>query len=304
MISVIIPVHNAEDTIYRAIESVAVQRANKELIVIDDFCTDSTMNIVEDFAKGCNFKVRMYKTDKLRLGQKPTGAPNIARNIGVELAQGEYIAFLDQDDWWEPTKLQEQLEVLYLNDADICTTSFYAHNITRRLHGKDTGNIVVVDAFNRFLQRDKSKITYISSMLFKKEIYPKMDEVFGLTDYLWTARLLEGHKCVVIEKPLTNREVSGFNTSFKKVIREITKYEQLMTMAYYAYKYDLNLDHAKQTAYGSYARYCYLQGEAKKARGNFFHAPKDGKVLMYYISSFFPFVMKWIRNKFNVWGDN
>ena len=144
----------------------------------------------------------------------------------------------------------------------------------------------------------------MSTLLFKREIYPYMDEYFGLTDYLWTAKLLEDRTCVVIEKPLTNRAVSGFNASYKKFIREITLYEQLMAMAYYAYKYDLDLDHAKKTTFGSYARYCYLQGEAKEARQNFRHAPKETKVLMYYITSFFPFIARWVRKKFNVWGDN
>ena len=302
MISIIIPAYNGESTIYRAIESVAKQRVNKELIVIDDFCTDSTINIVEDFSKGCDFNIRIYRT------QKQSCAPNIARNLGVGLAEGEYIAFLDQDDWWEPTKLQEQLEAIYLNNADLCSTSFYAHNEifgTKRLHGNDTGRIVVVqDMFERFIKRDKSKLTLISTFLFKRGIYPQMDEYFGLTDYLWTAKLLEGNTCVVIEKPLTNRGVSGFNTSFNKFIREITMYEQLMAMVYYAHKYNLDLDHAKKTTFGSYARYCYLQGEIKEARRNFLHAPKDIKVLMYYITSFFPFMVKWVRKKFNVWGDN
>ena len=307
MISIIIPVHNNETTILRAIESVAKQKVNKELIVIDDFCTDDTMKIVEDF--DYNFDVTFSKTRFYRPNQKkPTGAPNIPRNIGVFLAHGKYIAFLDADDWWESTKLSEQLAAIKKHKADICTTSFLAHNSvskTVRLHGKDTSEAVVVpDMFNRFLQRDKSKQTLMSSMLFKKSIYPKMDEVFGLTDYLWTARLLESHNLVVIEKPLTHRSVDNFNASYNSVIRELQTYEQLMTMTYYSCKNNLDLEKAKKGTYSSFARYCYMRSDYKKARMNFKHSSKGAKEVGYYLTSFVSPIAKIVSKKFNVWGDN
>ena len=309
MISIIIPVYNSEKTILRALESVAQQHVNKELIVIDDFCTDKTMDIVKKFDSTCNFKVRMFRTDELRRDRKkPTGAPNIPRNLGVSMAEGEYIALLDHDDWWEPTKLIEQKTAIIKYDVDICSTSFIAHNIvskTERLHGKNTGNITYTpDMFHRFLQRDKSKVTLMSTMVFRKSIYPQMDEVMGLTDYLWTARLLEGKPGVVIEKPLTHRYVTGINTSYGGYLREVTLYEQLMSMTFYANKHNFDLDYAKKTSYGSYARYCYMKGQYNRARGYFHHAPKEIKTLAYYTTSFFPPLSRWVSRKFNVWGDN
>ena len=309
MISIIIPAHNARETIYRTLESVAQQHVHKELIVIDDFSTDGTMNIVEDFSKGCNFKVKMFRTDELRPSQKePTGAPNIPRNLGVSIAQGEYIALLDADDWWAPTKLIEQEEAMRKHKADVCTTSFLAINEitkTQRLHGKNTGLAIYSNnVFERFLRRDKSKQTLMSTMLFKKSIYPQMDEIFGVTDYLWTARLLEGHRVVVIEKPLMYRAVYGTNTSYGPLWREMQVNEQVMAMIFYANKYGYDLDLSKRATWGSYARYLYQQGRYKEARRYFFLAPRCKKVTAYYITSFFPFVAKWVSKKFNVWGDN
>jgi len=309
MISIIIPVHNSEKTILRALESVAQQHVHKELIVIDDFCTDKTMDIVEKFDSTCNFKVRMFRTDELRRDRKkPTGAPNIPRNLGVSIAQGEYIALLDADDWWAPTKLIEQEIAILKYKADVCTTSFLAINEitkTQRLHGKNTGLAVFSDnVFERFLKRDKSKQTLMSTMLFKKNIFPQMDEIFGVTDYLWTARLLEGHKVVVIEKPLMYRAVYGTNTSYGSLWREMQVNEQVMTIIYYANKYGYDLDLSKRSTWGSYARYLYQQGRYKEARRHFLLAPRCKKVTAYYTTSFFPPLSRWVSRKFNVWGDN
>ena len=309
MISVIIPVHNAEKTILKSLESIALQYVKKELIIINDYSTDNSMAIVEEFQRHANFPIRIYFTDDLKNDRRgPTGAPNIPRNLGVDLAKGEYIALLDDDDWWEPGKLRTQLDALNGWDADICTTAFIAHNIatgTKRLHGLNTGKTVVVpDMLERFLRRDKSKQTLMSSMLFKKSIYPQMDEYFGLTDYLWTAKLLRGNALVSIEIPLTYSYVTGLNTSYKPYIREITMYEQLMTIAYFEHIYGYDLSEAKMGAYGSYARACYLAGEYKDARVNFLKSPKALKEWAYYFTSFVPPIAKYVCKKYNVWGDN
>ena len=309
MISIIIPVHNAQKTILKSLESVALQYVKKELIIIDDYSTDNSMAVVEEFQRHANFAIRIYFTDDLKNDKRgPTGAPNIPRNLGVGLAKGGYIAFLDDDDWWEPNKLQLQLEAIEEWNADICTTAFIAHNIatgTERLHGLNTGKTnIVPDMFEKFLRRNKSKQTLMSTMLFKKSIYPQMEEYFGLTDYLWTAKLLRGNTVVSIEMPLTHRYVTGLNTSYKPYIREITMYEQLMTMAYFEHIYQYDLSKAKQGVFGSFARACYLAGSYSEARINFLRSNKTLKDWAYYFTSFIPIVAKYVCKKYNVWGDN
>ena len=305
MISVIIPVHNGEDTLLTALQSVKDQSVEKELIVVDDFSTDQSFELAVRFARHCEFKVIVTTVSKERPTRiKSTGAPNVPRNIGVSLATGEYIAFLDQDDWWEDDKLVNQLAAI--KSFDICTTSFLSHveeTGKTRLHGKSTGNWEPVEnILESFLRRDKAKLTLMSTMLFKKSIYPQMDEYFGLTDFLWTTKLLEGHTAVVIEDPLTHRGVSGHNASYKKIIRKLSMYEQLLTTTFFS---DLfRLDKVGRTVYGSYARYCYQQGLYKEARYYFFLAPKSVKVVLYYLTSFIPPLARYISRKFCVWGDN
>lgn len=114
MISVIIPTYNREKTIKRAIDSVLNQTyQNIEVIVVDDCSNDNTEQVIHEY----NDQRLIYH--KL---EQNSGAC-VARNKGVELAKGEYIAFQDSDDEWLPDKLRVQKEYLEKNQADICFCS-------------------------------------------------------------------------------------------------------------------------------------------------------------------------------------
>jgi glycosyltransferase involved in cell wall biosynthesis len=99
-VSVVIPVHNGDEFLAETIESVFTQTVlPAEVIVVDDGSTDNTPMILRQFEGSPGFQ---------SVG-KPQGGEASARNVGVELATGEYIAFLDHDDLWRPTKLERQL---------------------------------------------------------------------------------------------------------------------------------------------------------------------------------------------------
>ena len=100
MVSVIIPTYNREKLIKRSIESVLAQTyADLECIVVDDGSTDNTQSVVEAIP---DHRVKYVKL--------PEGkGANAARNFGVSIAKGEYIAFQDSDDLWDPEKLERQL---------------------------------------------------------------------------------------------------------------------------------------------------------------------------------------------------
>ena len=308
LISVIIPVHNGAKTLMRALQSVAVQEVDKEIIVVDDFSTDDSFKIAKGFAEIGKLRMRVVKTGSYRSHTQAKGGPNVPRNIGVSLAKGTYIALLDQDDWWYKNKLSLQLKAITLWKADICTTSFIAVNkvsSTCRLHGKKTGQVVhQPDMLFRFLSRDKSKQTLMSTMLFRKDVYPQMDEKMGVSDYLWTAELLENHKVVVIELPLMLRGVDNKNTSLSKLYRQITLEEQIATMDYYGKKYGYDLAEAKMGVWASYGKYCYMTGRYKEARESLRKAPISIKITMYCATSFIPPLARLISKKFNVFGDN
>lgn len=97
-VSVVIPAHNAERYLGEAIESALAQTAPPlEVVVVDDGSQDGTAEV----ARGFGSIVRCHS--------QPQGGIGAARNRGVEMARGEYIAFLDADDLWLPRKLELQL---------------------------------------------------------------------------------------------------------------------------------------------------------------------------------------------------
>jgi glycosyltransferase involved in cell wall biosynthesis len=106
IISVIIPVYNAEDTIYSALNSIKRQTEGRfEIIVVNDGSTDNSLDAIYAFKK-TNTHLNIIVIDKWHEGVSAT------RNIGLQLASGTYIAFLDADDEWHPEKTLKQLEIL------------------------------------------------------------------------------------------------------------------------------------------------------------------------------------------------
>ena len=98
LVSVVIPSYNHGHLIGRALESIFAQTyPNLEVIVVDNYSTDNTDAVLENYA------CRALKVLKVRNG----GSIAYSRNRGVALAHGDWIAFLDSDDWWKPHKLQQ-----------------------------------------------------------------------------------------------------------------------------------------------------------------------------------------------------
>jgi glycosyltransferase involved in cell wall biosynthesis len=113
-VSVIIPAYNASRTIGTTIESVLAQTfTDFELLVIDDGSQDDTADVVSSVADP---RVRCISTEN--------GGVSVARNRGLDLAAGSYVAFLDADDAWRPTKLERQhLAMRETPDVGLCFAS-------------------------------------------------------------------------------------------------------------------------------------------------------------------------------------
>lgn len=95
--SVIIPVYNTEKYLKKCLDSVFNQSfSDYEVIVVNDGSTDGSIDIINE-----------YKVELINLEKKETIGPSYARNLGVSKAKGEYILFLDSDDYYEPDLLQK-----------------------------------------------------------------------------------------------------------------------------------------------------------------------------------------------------
>lgn len=107
-VSVVIPTHNRCDLLYRAVKSVQNQTFSvDEIIIVSDGSTDETEKVVIELKE---------KDKRIRLiSYYPARNGNYARNRGISIAKGEYIAFLDDDDEWLPDKIEKQMAVFYEN---------------------------------------------------------------------------------------------------------------------------------------------------------------------------------------------
>jgi glycosyltransferase involved in cell wall biosynthesis len=110
LISIIVPAYNAERFIGRTLSSALNQTFKDiEVIVVNDGSTDKTQFIVEKFAAS-DRRVRLFNTTNRGVAT--------ARNFGIENARGTYVAFLDADDLWHPTKIARQFKALSAYAAD------------------------------------------------------------------------------------------------------------------------------------------------------------------------------------------
>lgn len=117
LVSIIIPTYNSSHTIIRTIESIFKQTFKRfEVIVVDDGSTDDTKEVLSSL-------IRDQKI--IYIYQKNQGC-GVARNNGVLIAQGQFVCFLDADDYWHAEKLERQLEVFQNHpDCLMCYTESY-----------------------------------------------------------------------------------------------------------------------------------------------------------------------------------
>ena len=115
-VSIIVPVHNDEKFIQKTIQSILDQTyQNFEVLVIDDCSSDNSVELIKHFN---DHRIKLFTQSK-NMGAAA------ARNLGLREATGDYVAFLDGDDYWLPKKLETQLDFMRRNNCSFCCSQYY-----------------------------------------------------------------------------------------------------------------------------------------------------------------------------------
>ena len=223
IISVIVSVYNIEKYIARAVESVCNQTyQDLEIILVDDGSTDNSGIICDEFAT---------KDSRIKVLHKANGGLSSARNEGVKIAAGEYIAFVDGDDWIEERMYEDMILAIQKYHADIAICNYKAV-------GKDNVSDTSTDKIAVFEGRETLKVFIEEDIryqiqnaawnkLYKRSLMGDLRFPEGklFEDIVYTTKLLaKSQRCVYLDKAYYNyifdRSDSIMNS--KKVERLLT----------------------------------------------------------------------------------
>ena len=192
-LSVIIPIYNRKYQLRDAIDSVLSQRFVDEIIVVDDFSDMLSYKDVNQYLP----IVKYFRTD-INCGV------SAARNIGVSLAKSEYIAFLDSDDIYLPSKCSKQYKFMIDNEYKISHTNEFWYRESKFINQNKDMTRYGGDIFSKLL--DKCRVSPSTLMIEKKlfETVTGFDEVLRVCeDYELLLRLSIGNRVGYIEDRLT-----------------------------------------------------------------------------------------------------
>ena len=209
LVSIVMPAYNCEKYVVEAINSILAQTyRNWELLVLDDGSKDNTLRIIEDFSQN-DSRIKALPNGK-NMGVSAT------RNRGIELASGEWIAFLDSDDMWKPEKLEKQFEIVEKEAAEfLFTGSSYINE-----EGEPYKGIFEVPEKITYKKLRNQNVISCSSVLVKKKYFEhiKMEKDEMHEDYaVWLRILKLGVTAYGVNEPLLIYRISRNSKSGNKM---------------------------------------------------------------------------------------
>ena len=197
--SVIIPLYNKAPYVRKALESVCAQTCRDyELIVINDGSTDNSAVVADEYLKA---------TDGIdyQIINQPNAGVSAARNVGVAQAHAEYIAFLDADDWWEPTYLERMAQLI----NDYPDAGLYACNYVYYKPGKTHVALHIPTGYvnypKAYYESDAMPV-WTGAAMIPRKIYDEMGGFpFGIKlgeDFLLWAKIALHYPVAFLNEPL------------------------------------------------------------------------------------------------------
>lgn len=207
-ISVIIPVYTGARLLPRALDSVLCQNVPLEVIVVNDCSAEDVDGVIAPYLARPEV---VYLKNEHNLGAADS------RNRGVAQARGQYVAFLDADDYWLEGKLQKQLEVLEQTGAALCATA----RELMRPDGTVTGRVIPVPAVIRYRDLLKHNCITCSSVVMDRKIaleFPMRHAKDSHEDYILWLQVLQKYGIARgVNTPLVRYTVSDQGKSGSKL---------------------------------------------------------------------------------------
>lgn len=238
-ISVVLPVYNVEQYIATSIESVLQQTyTNFELIIVIDGSKDNSEAIARGFAK-VDSRIKVYI--------KANGGLSDARNYGLSVATGEYVYFLDSDDWIEPNLLEDNLNFLLKEDLDFIVFGFYQDNVNNK--EQLLSQIKHIPTADNWIKGSNIALTsymlnilgYAWNKLYKKQYLDKQSILFAkgvslVEDILFNAQVYQkANKIVFNQKAYVHyiqRPVVTLTKQFHKQSFEWVKLKHIALLSF------------------------------------------------------------------------
>lgn len=264
LFSVIIPTYNRALQLQKCLESLVLQTyKNFEVIIADDGSTDNTKLVVENFKSKLNIQY-LYQ-------EIPSGRAARPRNLAAQKASGEWLCFLDSDDWWYEDKLQEMQK--YVNHYDVVYHALDTYNEKGKSLKPQWGRKLTKPVFEDLMTGHNALIT--SATMIRKNIFEKAGgfKEIDLEDYdLWlrVSRLTEGF--YFYQKILGGYWAGGGNTTQVSEI-EINRLNNIFEIHKEFLKKDL-VQEAQLALCFIKARIYHKMGNKKLANENYQKARK------------------------------
>jgi len=282
LFSVIIPTYNRAVRLRKALDSLVSQTfRNFEVIICDDGSVDGTKEMVEKFNSRLNLKY---------IWNENWGGPARPRNLGIEKSTGEWLCFLDSDDWWYPSKLEECAK--YLDGYDFLYHTVDIFNAKKNcLAGKKVGRRLGVDAFRDLILNGNGIAN--SSVLIRKTICFEVGDIsenkslVAVEDYdYWLRVTKHTSKIKLINQALGAYYWDGDSNisqiSMDRINKEITIFEK-----YLPYLNSFQQRQAIHVFSHKIGRYYGVLGDFSKARKNLFSSIKSNNIALKLKSIFF-----------------
>lgn len=200
LVSIIIPVYNVEKYLLECLDSVIAQTySNIEIFLINDGSTDNSGKICDEYAQ---------KDSRVKVIHKENGGVSSARNVGLDLTQGEYITFIDSDDFVDKTYIEKMYDALEKSNADLVFCK-YANYIDKKIEYPQESipkQLTVnnedkefIDFISRFFALKKNIMGSACRVLYRKELINNYYFHLGIKiseDLLFLMQIIQNAKSI------------------------------------------------------------------------------------------------------------